>query len=149
MVGGKAVAAPTGRYQIVRYDKNKPVYFDLGNDPTDALARYRVEQARHDSRSAVVPYEMDAPSIAVQLEVQQDAGHGRSIDKAAVWELWRCPTDARLPRATASPGLNVFFERGKFQNRLPKQPGKLACGSLLVFRRRHFGFTRCEVAALR
>lgn len=54
MVGGKAVAAPTGRYQIVRYDGRKPVYVELGNDPTEALAKYKIEVSKHNMRCTAI-----------------------------------------------------------------------------------------------
>lgn len=52
LVGGKPVAAPNGKYQMLRYVGRTPVYIDLSNDPADALARYKVERAKHEMRCA-------------------------------------------------------------------------------------------------
>lgn len=54
VIGGQEVEAPQGRYQITRYEGKKPIYDDLGNDPTDALARYRAEEAKQTARSAAI-----------------------------------------------------------------------------------------------
>ena len=53
-VSGAEVLAPEGRYQIVRYEGSNPVYLDLGNDPTDALNRYKAEQGKQDARLAAI-----------------------------------------------------------------------------------------------
>jgi integrase len=50
VVGKQEADAPQGRYQIVRYDGKTPVYTDLGNDPTDALARFRSEEKKQNAR---------------------------------------------------------------------------------------------------
>jgi integrase len=54
MQGGVEILAPQGRYQMVRYEGNKPVYTDLGNDPTDAVNRFRSEESKTNVRVAAV-----------------------------------------------------------------------------------------------
>jgi len=51
-VAGRETEAEQGRYKIVRYEGNKPIYTDLGNDPVDALARYRAEEMKLNARRA-------------------------------------------------------------------------------------------------
>lgn len=46
MIGGVEVDAPKGRYQLRRYEGTRVVYLELGNDPTDALNRYRAEESK-------------------------------------------------------------------------------------------------------
>jgi integrase len=46
MIGGVEVDAPKGRYQLRRYEGTRVVYVELGNDPTDALNRYRAEESK-------------------------------------------------------------------------------------------------------
>ena len=52
ILGGVEVYAPRGRFQIRKYDDNRPAYIDLGNDPTDALSRFRAEEAKRELRLA-------------------------------------------------------------------------------------------------
>ena len=54
VVGKQEVAAPNGRYQIRKYEGVNPVYIDLGNDPTDALNRFRSEESKKNAREQAV-----------------------------------------------------------------------------------------------
>jgi integrase len=51
-VGGAEVNCPNGRYQMRRYQGKLPVFTQLGNDPTDALNRFRVEESKLNARIA-------------------------------------------------------------------------------------------------
>lgn len=46
ILGGVEVECPNGRFQIVRYQDRRPVYTDLGNDPKDALDRFRAAEGK-------------------------------------------------------------------------------------------------------
>jgi integrase len=52
--GGVEIEAPNGRYQMVRYGEDKAVYTDLGDNPTDALVKYKAEEAKNKVRVAAV-----------------------------------------------------------------------------------------------
>ena len=62
MHGGEAIEAPNGRYQLVRYEGKREVYTDLGNDPTDALTRYRAEESKQNVRLAAIAAGLDIPA---------------------------------------------------------------------------------------
>lgn len=51
-IGGAAVNCPNGRFQMRRYQGKLPVYTELGNDPTDALNRFRAEESKLNARAA-------------------------------------------------------------------------------------------------
>src|ERR1035438_3598398 len=51
-VGGAEVNCHNGRYQMRRYQGKLPVYTELGNDPTDALNRFRAEESKLNARTA-------------------------------------------------------------------------------------------------
>ncbi len=53
-LGGVEVYCPSGRYQMRRYQGRNPVYTELGNDPTDALNRFRAEEAKLKARAAAI-----------------------------------------------------------------------------------------------
>lgn len=46
MYAGAETEAPEGRYQLLRYDGNKPAYTDVGNNPTEALSRLKAQQGK-------------------------------------------------------------------------------------------------------
>ena len=51
-IGGVEVHCPNGRYQMRRYQGKLPVYAELGNDPTDALNRFRAAESKLNARTA-------------------------------------------------------------------------------------------------
>lgn len=50
LVGGQEIEAPQGRYQSLHYDGKRPVYTDLGNDPTHALSKFKAAQMKAGKR---------------------------------------------------------------------------------------------------
>jgi integrase len=54
LIGGIEVNAPNGRYQLRTYNGKLPVYTDIGDDPTDALARFRAEELKLSAKKAAV-----------------------------------------------------------------------------------------------
>jgi integrase len=54
LLGGVEVHCPNGRFQMRQFEGTRPVYIDLGNDPTDALARFRAEESKRDARERAV-----------------------------------------------------------------------------------------------
>jgi integrase len=51
---GVETLAPQGRYQIRRCEGKNPIYIDIGDNPTDALNRFRAEQGKQDARIRAV-----------------------------------------------------------------------------------------------
>ena len=54
ILGGVEVACPNGRYQMLRYEQDKAVYTDLGNDAAEAWTRYSLESTKQDVKLAAV-----------------------------------------------------------------------------------------------
>jgi integrase len=54
LVSGVEVHCPKGRYQMRKYEGTRPVYIDLGNDPSDALNRYRAEETKKNAREQAI-----------------------------------------------------------------------------------------------
>jgi len=76
IVKGQEVQAPQGRYQIVRYDGKRPIYTDVGNDPTDALARCHSEESTQNARVAAV-------TASLEIVEPEDPARPRTIRKYA------------------------------------------------------------------
>jgi integrase len=74
-VGGREVHCPTGRYQLLKYEGAKPVYVNLGDDPTDALNRFRAEEQKRDARNAAIAagLEVVTPEDAARKSIKQCA----------------------------------------------------------------------------
>jgi integrase len=53
-VGGVATEAPQGRYQILRYEGTRPIYNDLGNEPSEAMSRFKAEVAKAAKRAEAI-----------------------------------------------------------------------------------------------
>jgi len=70
MLGGREVHCPEGRYQLIRYEGTKPIYTDLGNDATDALARYRAEESKASAKVA---------AMTAGLELVDDGGTRKTL----------------------------------------------------------------------
>ena len=51
-IGGLEVRCPNGRYLMRRYQGKLPVYTELGEDPTDALNRFRAEESKLNAKAA-------------------------------------------------------------------------------------------------
>jgi integrase len=75
MSGGREVHCPTGRYQLRKYEGARPVYIDLGNDPTDALNRFRAEETKRDARESALAagLEVVSPEDATRKTIKQYA----------------------------------------------------------------------------
>src|ERR1700748_3193484 len=54
IIGGREVDAPSGRYHLRRYHGTRAVYTELGTDPSDALSRFRAEEAKVKAHVAAV-----------------------------------------------------------------------------------------------
>lgn len=54
MVSGQETEAPQGRYQILRYEGKKPIYDDLGNNPSEALSKFKVAQKQAEKRTEAI-----------------------------------------------------------------------------------------------
>lgn len=54
LLDGIEVPCPNGRWQMRQYRGRNPVYTELGTDPTDALNRFRAEEARAKARAQAV-----------------------------------------------------------------------------------------------
>lgn len=81
LIGGEEISCPNGRYQMRRYQGKLPVYTELGTDPTDALARFRAEEAK---LSAVIA----AVAAGVKL-VTEDNRKTLKQCAADFWEMHR------------------------------------------------------------
>lgn len=71
MVAGKETDAPQGRYQILQYDGTRPVYTDLGNDPMDAMSRFKAEEKKAEKRVDAIKA---AEKAGLKIEEEEPAG---------------------------------------------------------------------------
>jgi len=74
LLAGVEVHCPRGRYQMRQYRGQNPVYTELGNDPADALSRFRAEEAKLKARAA---------AVAAGLEVTSPADNRRTLRQYA------------------------------------------------------------------
>jgi integrase len=70
LVGGKETDAPQGTYQIIQYDGSRPVYTDLGNDPMDAMSRFKAEEKKAEKRVDAIKA---AEKAGLKIELEQPA----------------------------------------------------------------------------
>lgn len=70
MVGGQETEAPQGRYQILRYEGKKPIYDDLGNDPSEALCRFKAAEKQAEKRTEAI---RAAEAAGLSIEREQPA----------------------------------------------------------------------------
>lgn len=71
LVGGVETDAPQGRYQIIRYNGTRPVYTDLGNDPTAAMSRFKAEESKAGKRVDAIKA---AEKAGLKIEEEEPAG---------------------------------------------------------------------------
>ncbi len=70
LVGGQEIEAPQGRYQILRYDGKRPVYTDLGNDPTQALSKFKAAEKQAEKKVEAI---RAAEAAGLTIEHEQPA----------------------------------------------------------------------------
>lgn len=68
-LGGGAIHCPNGRYQMRKYQGKNPVYTELGNDPTEALNRFRAEETKVKARAAAIAAGLEVVSANDTLSV--------------------------------------------------------------------------------
>jgi len=68
MIGRQETEAPQGRYQMLRYEGSRPVYEDLGNDPTQALSRFKAAEAKAGKRVEAIKA---AEAAGLKIEQEQ------------------------------------------------------------------------------